>query len=122
MARQLDVKRFKTLLLDKRHELLKNITKLDTGMIRPMAESMPQVPSHPAEAGTDTFELDNNAGLMEREREIFKDVDCALERLEQGTYGYCEQCNKRIPKVRLEAIPWARLCLACAEAVDKERP
>jgi len=120
MVQQLDVKRFETLLLDKRHELLKNISELDTGSIRSMAENMPQIPSHPADVGTDTFELDNNAGLMEKEREILRDVDHALERLEQGTYGYCGQCRKRIPGRRLKAIPWAHFCLACAETVDQE--
>ncbi len=64
--------------------------------------------------------MDDNAGLMENEREILKDVDHALVQLEQGTYGYCEQCRKQISGKQLKAIPWARFCLDCAEAVDQE--
>ncbi|MFC1765433.1 TraR/DksA family transcriptional regulator [Planctomycetota bacterium] len=120
MTRRLNTKRFETLLLDKRRELLRNFTELETDAVRSMTESIPQNPSHPAEAGTDTFELDNNAGLMESERQLLKDVDRALERLEQDTFGRCDQCNKRIPKARLEAIPWTQFCFACAEAKDRQ--
>jgi len=120
MARPLDTKRFETILLDKRHELLRNVNELENDTVRSMTEKIPQAPSHPAEAGTDTFDLDNNARLMENEREILKDVDRALERLRQGTYGRCEQCNKRIPTARLEAIAWTRFCLTCAEAADQQ--
>ena len=48
-----------------------------------------------------------------RARETMADVEHALERLENGTYGRCEGCAVPMPFERLEAIPWARLCVAC---------
>jgi DnaK suppressor protein len=52
---------------------------------------------------------------LERERRTLKEIEAALERLRARQYGVCEACGASIPKVRLEALPWARLCLNCAE-------
>jgi DnaK suppressor protein len=48
-----------------------------------------------------------------RAEEAMADVEHALERLEDGTYGWCEGCGAPMPFERLQAIPWARLCVAC---------
>ena len=48
-----------------------------------------------------------------RAREALSDIDHALERLDAGTYGFCEECGVAIPFERLEAIPAARFCIAC---------
>ena len=48
-----------------------------------------------------------------RAQEAVAEVEHALERIENGTYGWCEACGVAIPFERLEAIPWARLCVAC---------
>lgn len=48
-----------------------------------------------------------------RAQEAVADVEYALERMENGTYGWCEGCGVPMPFERLEAIPWARLCVAC---------
>ena len=52
------------------------------------------------------------AGVV-RARETIADVGHALDRLDDGTYGRCEACGVPLPFERLEAIPWARLCVAC---------
>lgn len=51
----------------------------------------------------------------ERRSQKLNDVEAALHRVGQGTYGICEHCGKEIGERRLEALPWARLCLPCAE-------
>jgi DnaK suppressor protein len=54
------------------------------------------------------------AALSDVERRELAEVHAALERLEQGIYGYCQGCGERIHELRLEAVPWARCCIRCA--------
>lgn len=57
---------------------------------------------------------------MEREQQLLEEVEHALVRLGNGVYGLCEGCGESIPERRLKALPWARLCLACAEPALNE--
>lgn len=49
------------------------------------------------------------------------EIDTALAKLDNGTYGTCEDCGRRIPLARLRAIPWASRCVACQEDIEQER-
>ncbi len=53
--------------------------------------------------------------LSETERGILIQIDEAIQRLDKGTFGSCEQCDEPIPEPRLKAIPWARYCISCQE-------
>jgi DnaK suppressor protein len=52
---------------------------------------------------------------LERERRTLSEIEQALARLKKGEYGICSLCGKHLPEARLRAIPWARLCVPCAE-------
>lgn len=52
---------------------------------------------------------------LQREQQLLGEVEAALSRLRAGVYGSCESCGGDIPERRLQALPWARLCLKCAE-------
>jgi len=112
---------FKTILLSKRNEVLKNFSELEHEFQRTEIDKGPRLPSHPAEMGTDNFDLENTLELLEGERNILNDIDRALERLEKGTYGLCESCQKHISLKRLQAIPWTRFCVNCADKKEKIR-
>ncbi|MBN2594301.1 MAG: TraR/DksA C4-type zinc finger protein [Sedimentisphaerales bacterium] len=112
---------FKTILLSKRNEVLKNFSELEYEFQQPKIDKGPLLPSHPAEAGTDNFDLENTAELLENERNILNDIDRALECMEQGMYGLCESCQKPISLKRLQAIPCVRLCVNCADKEEKIR-
>jgi DnaK suppressor protein len=56
----------------------------------------------------------NEVGIADALDAKLSDVDRALEKLDEGTYGECDSCGDRIPEERLEAIPWATLCVGCA--------
>ncbi|HEC01904.1 MAG TPA: hypothetical protein ENI81_00070 [Phycisphaerales bacterium] len=118
----LNNKHFRDMLVAKRQEILGNVSELEYEFKRPETDEGPALRTHPAEVGTDNFELENTARLMESERELLKDIDRALECMELGDYGFCEACRKRIPVKRLRAIPWARFCITCADAADSSRP
>lgn len=70
-----------------------------------------KVDQHQAELGTETFERERDLtalGILEGELE---DIQHALRRIEDGSYGTCEECGTRIGDDRLEAKPWARFCI-----------
>lgn len=51
---------------------------------------------------------------------LLREVKAALARIERGTYGVCESCEEPIKPRRLDAVPWARLCVACQEKADSQ--
>jgi RNA polymerase-binding protein DksA len=65
------------------------------------------------ETATECSELWKRLALLQRTREQFAEVECALGKLGKGTYGLCDSCGKSIPLARLEAMPQANLCLDC---------
>jgi DnaK suppressor protein len=75
-----------------------------------------QLSNHQADAGTDVFEQEQALSLADNERTILERVERALERLAAGQYGRCEDCGQPIPAERLEALPYATLCVPCQEA------
>jgi DnaK suppressor protein len=73
------------------------------------------MPIHMAELGSDNFEQEFTLGLMEAEGDTLGFIESALERIEEGNYGRCVQCDGAIPKTRLNAIPYTPVCIKCAE-------
>lgn len=67
--------------------------------------------NHPGDIGTELFEREKDFGLEENETHLFDQINAALDRIEQGTYGYCVECKGEIPIKRLEAVPYAKYCL-----------
>jgi len=76
-------------------------------------------PYHLGDMGTDEFLYDMNATLLENEQYIVAEAREALNRLDNGTYGICESCGRSIASARLEAIPFVRFCVKCAETNDQ---
>jgi DnaK suppressor protein len=67
----------------------------------------------PADAGSASFERETAQSLSNHARSLLLQIDDALRRMDAGTYGTCERCGERIEPERLEALPYARLCLDC---------
>ena len=66
-------------------------------------------------AAVENVSRDMLAATLERERRTLKEIESALTRMEKGEYGTCDRCGVAIPKARLDALPWAHLCIHCAE-------
>ncbi|BAS27389.1 transcriptional regulator [Limnochorda pilosa] len=75
---------------------------------------------HPADLGTETFERGKDLALRESTGQLLAEVNTALENLERGTYGICQQCGRPIEAERLEALPYAGLCRRCQEEMEQE--
>ncbi len=114
-----EIREFKALLLEKLEEILDNVDCMEEETLRKPRTDLSNLPFHMADVGTDTFELENTLGLVDSERKLLLEIVDALDRIENDTYGICEGNNEPIPKARLEAIPWARYCVACASLSEK---
>jgi RNA polymerase-binding transcription factor DksA len=75
---------------------------------------------HQADVGTETFEREKDLSILERVEAELADVEHALRRLDEGTYGRCEACGKPIGDERLEAMPAARFCLDDQALAERE--
>ncbi|MBX9625311.1 MAG: TraR/DksA C4-type zinc finger protein [Gemmataceae bacterium] len=82
------------------------------------AGSLSNVPMHLGDVGSETYNQELNATLLENEAHIRDEVFAALDRLDAGTFGACERCGQRIAAERLDAVPYTRFCVACAAAVQ----
>lgn len=78
-------------------------------------------PMHLADMGTEEYLHDLNATLLENQEYLAGEAQAALDRIDQGTFGECEACGEQIPTARLDAIPYARYCIQCAEAHSNGR-
>ncbi len=78
------------------------------------------MPIHMADIGSDNFEQEFTLSLMENDEGTLEAIETALERIELGTFGECEECGAKIPKARLNAIPYAPFCIKCAEQLEKK--
>ncbi len=114
-----DLEKFKNILLVKRAEILGDVTTMEDESLRKPRSDLSNLPIHMADVGTDAYEVENTLGLMDSERKILVEIDDALARIENGTYGICQGSGETIPKQRLEAIPWARYCVKCASQLEK---
>lgn len=58
---------------------------------------------------------------LDRESKLLKEVQAAIHRVSEDAFGVCLRCEEEIPEKRLKALPWAAYCVACQEAIDKQR-
>jgi len=114
-----EIKKFKATLLKKLTEILGNVTSMESEALRRDRSDLSNMPIHMADLGTDSYEIDNIIGLVDSERKILVEINDALNRIEDGTYGICQGRGEQIPKQRLKAIPWARYCVTCATLLEK---
>ncbi len=77
-----------------------------------------QYDDHPAELGTDAFERERDLASRDEVEELLEEIEIALRKIEEGTYGLCDACGKPISPARLEALPYAALCLDCQNQAE----
>jgi DnaK suppressor protein len=110
---------FKELLLGLRARLRGDVSQMANAALRKSRSEangdLSTMPIHMADIGSDNFEQEFTLSLMENDGATLEQIETSLERIEEGTYGQCEECGVKIPKARLSAIPFATLCVRCAE-------
>lgn len=114
---------FKELLLKKRKEIVGSVNEIHDEALKKSrldaSGDLSSMPIHMADLGTDNYEQEFALGLMDSEIKLLKEIDDALQRIEDRTYGICEGTGKLINKLRLEAQPWARYSVEHARMLEK---
>ena len=118
-----EIEHFKELLFQKRKEILESVSEIEGETLRKSrldaSGDLSSMPIHMADLGTDNFEQEFSLELMDSERKLLTEINDALDRIENGTYGICEGTGKPISKARLEAQPWARYSIEYAKMLEE---
>jgi RNA polymerase-binding protein DksA len=118
----IDIDRFREALLEERRRVeaaLENIHEENSGSLLDESGEETAFDNHIGDTATVTYDRELDYTLEENEERVLSEIDAALKRIEDGTYGTCTNCGKQIPEERLEARPWATLCIDCQR--ERER-
>lgn len=115
-----ELQKFEKLLLKERARLVSEVQQLEEENLgeseKPLGEDM----SSFAEVGTESWDRETALRVAGTESEIVRDIDDALERIKNGSYGTCEGTGDPIPKARLEVFPWARYTVEHQEKLERD--
>ncbi len=118
-----EAKAYKEVLLQMRARLRGDVTQMaDAALKKNRMESsgdLSSMPIHMADLGSDNFEQEFTLSLMETEEDTLAAIEASLERIEDGTYGQCDECGGVISKARLNAIPYTPMCIRCAQQMER---
>jgi RNA polymerase-binding protein DksA len=107
--KQKELDYFRDLLLAKRRELLGDVQSMEEEALRSTSGSnLSNLPIHMADMGSDNYEQEFTLRLVDKDRQLLREINHALAKIRDGTYGICEGTGKPIGKARLEVKPWAR--------------
>jgi RNA polymerase-binding protein DksA len=118
-----DLKEFEQRLLEERNKVLREMGHLESTVLgsnpRDSSGDLSGYTFHMADVGTDAMEREKAFQFASVEGRLLLEINTALRRLYQGRYGFCESCGQPIARARLEAVPHARLCVACKEKEER---
>lgn len=107
----IDMSEFRKLLEDERERLMRASGRLEADTSEGSDELAHGVDNHLGDDASETYDRELEDGLDEGVRDTLRQIDGALQRIDDGTYGVCEIDNKPIPEDRLRAIPWTTRCI-----------
>jgi RNA polymerase-binding protein DksA len=109
--------KFRDLLLAERTRLEAELEEIEARTARATdaerATELSSYEDHPADLASETFEREKDLAIAESVESLYNQVNTALEKIDHGTYGVCDACARPIKKARLQALPFATLCLEC---------
>jgi DnaK suppressor protein len=110
------MKPIKDMLLKMREELVRKIARRSKATIVSGVSDIGDILDSVSEERTRELDMI----LTDREKQKLKQIDDALERIEENTYGFCEECGVKIPRARLKVVPFAKYCVECKEVIERE--
>ena len=118
-----DLKHYEKLLNKEKESRADSL--IDEGMglgisIKDLTGELSSYDNHPGDLGTETYEAEKNLSFRTREKFLLSEVQVALNKIEDGTYGICEVCHREISKDRLEVRPYSRLCIQCENDFEQK--
>ena len=112
-----DLQYFRMLLLERRREIIGDVGSMESEAFK-SGSNLSNMPIHMADVGADNFEQEFTLGLIESERQILREIQEALVRIDNGAFGTCLGTGKPIPRVRLEAVPWAKYTIEYSRLLE----
>ncbi len=101
-------------LLALRARLLGDMTQMEDNALNKDRTRTTSMPTSMAELGSDNSDQELTLSLLGTDKDALDQIEAAIGRVEAGTYGECDTCGAKIPKSRLDAIPYAAQCVRCA--------
>ncbi len=118
-----EVERYRQRLLTLGNRIKGDFTHLQGEALRSSggeaSGNLSNAPMHPADLGTDNFEAELSLGLLANEEQHLEDIAAALDRIREGRFGICENCQREIGRERLDALPYVRYCIDCARRLEE---
>ena len=118
-----EIKAFREMLIALRARLRGDVNAMaDAALKKTRSEAngdLSSMPIHMADIGSDNYEQEFTLSLMQTEEGTLESIETALEKIEDGVYGQCDECGAVISKMRLNAIPYAPLCIKCAQKMEQ---
>ena len=114
--RKQKLKSFKKLLVAKHQDMTNYYRESMNKTVNPVSDGSEDYVDYAVNSYTKEFLLT----LSDIDRKILRQVEQALKRIDNSEYGICEQCEEPISEKRLEAVPWARHCIACQELEERK--
>ncbi|MBL0871736.1 MAG: TraR/DksA C4-type zinc finger protein [Phycisphaerales bacterium] len=114
-----ELERYRDILLKKRYELVGDVANLEGEALNASSGSLSHTPQHLAEQGTESFDQALSLDIAQVDRNLIREIDDALKRIKDGTFGICLLTHKPISKDRLEELPWTRYSIEAAR--ERER-
>jgi RNA polymerase-binding protein DksA len=119
----IETEHFRTLLLEERGRVERAIANLREDHPGRIDEEIEEIggtqDNHLAETATATLDREIDYTLEENSIRMLTAIDAALKRMDEGAYGTCTNCGREIPAERLEAYPWASLCIDCKRQSER---
>jgi RNA polymerase-binding protein DksA len=117
-----DLNAFKKILLQRRAQMTGTFDHFKGDALNGISRrdgDLSSLPSDCAELGTQIFEQSIALELLRSEADTIGQIDHAIDRIREGSFGLCEECHRPIPKARLKALPFTTLCVKCREAEER---
>ncbi|MBL8761031.1 MAG: TraR/DksA C4-type zinc finger protein [Phycisphaerae bacterium] len=114
-----ELDQFRAILLRKRAEVAGDIHTMESEALKGESGSLSSLPQHMAEQGSENYEQTLALDLVAADRRLVKEIDDALKRIADGTYGLCELTGKPIKAERLQELPWARYSIEAARELER---
>lgn len=117
------LKHFEALLIEEKRERENSLFSNTLGMdvsLRDATGELSSYDNHPGDMGTETFEAEKNFSFRTNDKYMLSEIETALNKIHEGSYGECEACHKPIEEDRLEIVPHARFCIECENNFEQK--
>ena len=115
---------YRKLIVKRKNEILDDIEHISEDTLKKSqkdaAGDISGYTYHMADVATDTYDREFSLGLASNEQKSLYELEDALKKIDEGTFGICEECASPIVKIRLKAVPQARLCVKCQKKKEKK--